>query len=114
MKILKLALVATSVLFCSNSFGQKTLSPAISGVNESTENNINNESSISEEKSISEQIALIDEHLNAIQQKWDYIMSNQELIEQAEKSDWFKQMSAVKEQLLAQKKQLMEKLNDKN
>lgn len=51
---------------------------------------------------------LIDQHLNSIQIKWDWIMNNPEEKVIAEQEGWFEKMTIVREELEEKKKLLID------
>lgn len=58
--------------------------------------------------SINYEIMLIDQHLNSIQIKWDWIMNNPEEKVIAEQEGWFEKMTIVREELEEKKKLLID------
>ena len=107
MKFLfKTLLLIPSVLYCNFSSSQINITPIKSDVSTSVQARIIDSTAIKNE------IIQLNQHLEAIQQKWDYILADDELTKQAQESGWFEQMSAVKQQLIDRKNELTALLND--
>ncbi|MBD3637322.1 MAG: hypothetical protein HUJ25_08225 [Crocinitomicaceae bacterium] len=58
--------------------------------------------------SIDNQIDVIDQQINAIDTKWDWVMNNPEQKLIAEEEGWFDQMTINKQELLLQRQQLLD------
>lgn len=63
---------------------------------------------------IEQQISEIDDHLNAIQMKWSYLESEEELKHGANQENWFETMSKVKAELLQKKAELQKQAAEMN
>lgn len=67
--------------------------------------------SAEQKQEVQKRISQIDSHLNSIEIKWDYILEHPEEKEIAEEKGWFNDMNRIKNELIEEKKRLLDLLD---